>query len=78
MEEFGGTLGFGEIEAQPFCTTCRKFFVTRAIYDSHLGGSTHRATLQKMGNGSLGGCEDHYKHISGLLAPICPPSKERK
>ena len=70
LPSLGGTLGFGEVEEEKFCTACNVKFATRALYDSHLPGATHKAALAAMGHGRLGGCEQHYSYIATLLEPV--------
>ena len=71
LPSLGGTLGFGEaLSGQTTCTVCGGKFASASLYDSHLTGLTHKAALQKMGFGKLGGCEEHYAHISTLLEPV--------
>ena len=72
LPSLGGTLGFGEAPTEVRCDVCNKVFVTLNLYDKHLSGQTHKAALQKIGFGRLGGCEQHYSHIEKILTPVKP------
>ena len=82
LPSLGGTLGFGDftelcnsnlnvrLKEEPFCVLCNQHFARRELFDSHLDGFTHKASMQKLVRGGLGGCSDLLEHITKTLEPI--------
>ena len=85
----GGKLGFGEVSVrsedglcmkiakEPYCQLCKKSFVTRDLYDSHLNGTAHKENIAKLASAppslSGGGLPPVLaQHIAALLEPVQP------